>query len=286
MAGPKFHVAISPATLQVLLAMGSTQLGSALAKSLFGQVGPVGMATLRVGFAALVLMVLWRPKIRGYSRQGYYTLVLFGLSLAAMNTFFYGAIARIPIGVGVALEFTGPLVVALFNSQRRLDFVWVLLAAIGIVLLAPFRGSLLDPVGVILALLAGACWGAYILLSAQTGRVFEGSQGLALAMTVGAIALLPLGIITDGGMFGQPVLLAQGFGVALLASALPYSLEMAALRHLPLSVFGVFLSLEPAIAACLGFWLLGETLALRMVIAIAMVMIAAAGIALSQKPVG
>lgn len=284
MEQPTTQTNTTPAMLQLLAAMASTQLGSALAKSLFDQVGPVGMATLRVGFAALILMLLWRPTIRGHSRQAYGTLVMFGLSLAAMNTFFYGAIARIPIGVGVALEFTGPLMVALLNSKRRLDVVWVALAAVGIVLLAPLRGSSLDPLGVMLALLAGGCWGAYILLSARTGRAFPGSEGLALAMAVGAIALLPVGLITDTAMLGEPLLWAKGFGVAMLASALPYSLEMAALRHLPLNVFGVLMSLEPAIAACLSFWVLGETLTPRMMSAIFMVMAAAAGVSLSQKP--
>lgn len=270
--------------LQLLLAIASTQLGSAVAKSLFTQVGPLGMATLRVGLAALILILLWRPKIRGYGRSAYVTLTCFGLSLAAMNAFFYSAIAQIPIGVAVAVEFSGPLAVALFNSRRPLDILWVTFAGIGILLLAPFGGQLLDPVGISFALLAGGCWGAYIVFSARTGRVFAGTQGLALAMVVGAIALLPLGMLTDGDMFNNRGLLAQGLGVAMLSSVLPYSLEMSALRHLPFHVFGVLLSLEPAVAACLGFLLLGESLSPRMIAAISMVVVAAVGVALTKAP--
>lgn len=267
-----------PPMLLVLGAIASTQLGSAIAKSLFAELGPLGMVTLRVGFAAIVLMLLWRPRIRGYSRREYGLLLLFGLSLAAMNSFFYAAIARIPIGVGVALEFTGPLTVALLNSRRRQDFLWVGLAAAGIVLLSPIRGSALDPVGVLLALLAGVCWGSYILLSAQTGKAFKGGDGLALAMTAGAILLLPLGIGAEGAAFWNPQILLMGFGVAMLSSAVPYSFELAALRHIPLNVFGVLMSLEPAIAATISFFVLGEVLTLRMMLAIALVMTAAVGI--------
>jgi inner membrane transporter RhtA len=266
----------------VWLAMVSTQLGSTLAKSLFGQVGPLGMVCLRVGLAAVVLVAWQRPRWRGYSAPAYRRLVLFGLTLATMNSCFYLAIARIPIGVAVAIEFSGPLLVALFHSRRWLDGLWVGLAALGIGLLSPLHSTSLDGVGVGFALLAGVAWGLYIILSAQVGREFKGSEGLALAMAVGGLALLPLGLASAGQALLNPRILGLGLGVALLASALPYSLEMAALRRLPVTVFGVLLSLEPAIAALIGFLGLGETLTPVMILAILLIMVAATGIALCQ----
>lgn len=272
----------SPVML-VIMSIASTQLGSAIAKSLFDQVGPLGMVSLRVGLAALLLLGLWRPNMRGHRRQDYWLLLMFGLSLAVMNSLFYGAIARIPIGVAVALEFTGPLTVALIHSRRRLDLLWVGLAAVGIGLLSPLGQAHLDPLGVLLALGAGAGWGTYILLSAQTGRAFPGNGGLAMAMGLGAIVLLPLGVWSEGWSLLSPHILWLGVGVAILSSALPYSLELFALRQLPLNVFGVLMSLEPAIAALISLAVLGEHLTPRMVVAILLVTVAAAGVSVHQS---
>lgn len=272
-----------------MASIASTQLGAAIAKGLFAQVGPIGMVSLRVGFAALVLGLLWRPQVRGHRASDYRLLLAFGLSLAAMNGLFYCAIARIPIGVAVALEFSGPLAVALIHSRRRLDLVWVALAALGIALLAPTEGSSLDPIGVLLALLAGLGWGTYMILTARTGRAFQGGDGLALAMAIGATALLPLGILSEGATLLHPYILLLGFGVSMLSSAIPYSLEMSALRQMPLNVFGVLLSLEPAIASLIGLVVLGETLTPRMIVAIVLVTAAAVGTAQtkpSQEPEG
>lgn len=272
-------------TVMVMASIVSAQLGSALAKALFAQVSPWGMVSLRVGFAGLVLMLLWRPRWRGHRGADYRLLLGFGLSLAAMNGLFYFAIARIPLGVAVALEFSGPLAVALIHSQRRLDLLWVALAAAGILLLAPVEGSSLDPLGVMGALAAGVGWGAYMMFSVQVGRLFQGGDGLALAMAVGAVALLPLGLWTDGGRLVQPPILLLGFGVSMLSSAIPYSLELSALRRMALNTFGVLLSLEPAIASLIGLLVLGETLTLRMGLAIGLVTIAAVGVA-QTKSVG
>lgn len=279
---PRLSGFTPPAPTLVIAAIASTQLGSTLAKSLFSQVGPLGIVLLRVGLSALVLVAWCRPRWRGHSRQDYRLLVAFGLSLAVMNALFYCAIARIPIGVAVALEFSGPLTVALLHSRRWLDGVWVALAAVGIVLLSPLNTPALDGVGVVLALLAGVAWGSYIVLSARMGQAFRGGEGLALSMVVGALVLLPIGVIADGPALLSPSILLLGLGVALLASTLPYTLEMTALRRMPVNVFGVLMSLEPAIAAGLGFVWLGETLTLTMVGAIGLVTIAAAGISLSQ----
>ncbi|MFM7427487.1 MAG: EamA family transporter [Elainella sp.] len=270
---------VSP-TLLVLLSVFSTQLGSALAKRLFEQLNPYGIVYLRVGFAALVLLALWRPRWRQVDRATYPILTLFGLALALMNLCFYLAIARIPIGIAVALEFIGPLGVAVAHSRRWLDGLWVLLAAAGILLLAPIGDGLkLDPTGVSLALTAGGLWAAYILLSARVGKALPGGSGLALAMTIGAIGLTPVGLLAGGSGLWSPSLLLFGFGVALLSSALPYSLELEALRWMPVQVFGVLLSLEPVAAAATGFLVLGETLSLRAMLAILLVTIAAAGAA-------
>ena len=260
--------------------MGCFQLGAAIAKGLFDSVGPAGAVFLRVGFAALILLVMWRPRLGRHARSEYATALVFGLALAGMNFAFYSALERIPLGVAVTLEFTGPLGVAVMGSRRLLDLLWVVLAAAGILLLAPlnlFGGVDLDPVGVALALLAGTLWGSYILLSARTGRVFPGGTGLAVAMCVGALALVPVGVAEAGYALLDPGVLLVGFGVAMLSSAIPYSLEMEALRKLPARLFGVLMSLEPAVAALIGFVILGERLGLRALAAVLLVTVAAAG---------
>jgi inner membrane transporter RhtA len=269
-----------PPTGLVLLAVGCFQLGAAIAKGLFDAAGPAGAVLLRVGFAALLLLLMWRPRVLGHSRSDYALAVVFGLTLAGMNFAFYSSLARIPLGVAVTLEFTGPLTVAVLGSRRPMDQLWVVLAAAGILLLAPLNifGSVdLDPVGVFLALLAGVLWGSYILLSARTGRVFPGGTGLALAMCVGAVALLPFGVAQAGHALLDPRVLLVGLGVAMLSSAIPYSLEMEALRKLPTRVFGVLMSLEPAVAALVGFVVLGERLGPRAILAVLLVTAAAAG---------
>lgn len=267
---------LSP-TLLVFLSIASTQLGSAIAKSLFESLNPAAMVLLRVGFAAVVLLLIWRPSLTAITRTNFLALSLFGLSLALMNLTFYLAIERIPIGIAVTLEFVGPLGIAVVNSRRWLDVLWVFLAAMGIVLLAPIGGLVLDPIGIGLALTAGALWATYIVLSAKVGHAFPGGSGLALAMTLSAIVLLPIGIAAGGAALLNPYFLLLGFGVALLSSALPYSLELEALRSMPMRVFGVLLSLEPVAAALMGFLILGETLELRAMVAIGLVTIAAAG---------
>lgn len=269
-----------PPTGLVLLAIGSTQLGAAIAKGLFEAAGPAGTVLMRVGFAALLLLLIWRPRVAGYGRSAYLTAAVFGLALAAMNFSFYSAIDRIPLGVAVTLEFVGPLGVAVAGSRRLLDVLWAALAATGILLLAPtgiFGGMDLDPIGVGLALLAGGFWASYIFLSARAGRAFPGGTGLVIAMCVGALALAPVGIPAGGSALLDPRILLAGLGVAFLSSVVTYSLELEALRKLPTRVFGVMMSLEPAVAALIGFLVLGEKLGTRAVVAIALVTIAAAG---------
>jgi inner membrane transporter RhtA len=258
----------------------SVQLGASIAKSLFVSLGPGGTVFLRIAFAALVLLLLVRPKLRGHDRSGYLVAIVFGLALAGMNLSLYLAIDRIPLGVAVTLEFIGPLGVAVAGSRRMLDLLWVVLAAAGILLLAPLGvlgGTNLDPVGVAFALLAGCLWASYILLSARTGSAFPGGTGLVIALCVGTVVLLPVGIAGAGYALLDPKLLLAGFGVAMLSSAIPFSLDLEALRKLPARVFGVLMSLEPAVAALAGLVVLGERLEMRAVAAILLVTVAAAG---------
>jgi inner membrane transporter RhtA len=274
-----------PPTGLVLLSIGSVQLGAAIAKGLFEGLGPTGAVFLRVGFAALVLLALWRPRLGGHARGGharggYLVAGAFGLVLAAMNLTLYLALDRIPLGVAVTLEFVGPLGVAVAGSRRLLDLAWAALAATGILLLAPLNvlgESDLDPVGVALALLAGCFWASYILLSARTGSAFPGGTGLVIALCVGTVALAPVGISGGGVALLDPWLLLVGFVVAMLSSAIPYSFELEALRKLPARVFGVLMSLEPAVAALIGLVVLGERLGLRALAAVVLVTVAAAG---------
>ncbi len=269
-----------PPTGLVLFPIVSVQLGAAIAKGLFDSLGPGGTVFLRISFAALVLFVLMRPKLRGHDRSGYLLATLFGLTLAGMNLSLYLAIDRIPLGVAVTLEFIGPLGVAVAGSRRFLDLLWAALAAAGILLLAPLDvlgGSDLDPVGVAFALLAGCLWASYILLSARTGSAFAGGTGLVIALCVGTVVLLPVGLADAGYALLDPRLLLAGFGVAMLSSAIPYSLELEALRKLPARVFGVLMSLEPAVAAVIGLLVLGERLDVRAAAAVLLVTVAAAG---------
>jgi inner membrane transporter RhtA len=268
-----------PPPALVIGAVSSVQLGAAIAKSIFDEVGSGGAVFLRVLFAALVLALLWRPRISGLSRSELWLAFLFGLSLAGMNFSIYAAIDRIPLGVAVTFEFVGPLAVAVFGSRRPLDLAWVVLAAAGILLLSDFGGGSLDGVGVAFALIAGGFWAAYILLSARVGQVFPGGDGLALAMLVAVVPLAPFGIAQGGSDLLVPWILAVGFAAGMLSSALPYTLELEALRHLPVGVFGVLMSLEPAVAALAGFVILGQDLVAREVVAIGLVVLASAGAA-------
>lgn len=263
----------------VLLAIVSVQFGSALAKSLFSELGMWGVVSLRVSVSTVILFALWRLKWHSQIRQNLKLIVAFGVVFAAMNSCFYAAIERIPLGIAIALEFSGPLGLAVLKSQRWLDGLWVVLAGVGIILLTPLSGSSVDGLGVILALTAGFFWALYILLSAQVGQKLPGIEGLAWALAVSSVLLLPIGIITAGSAFLNPRLLAMGAGVAILSTTLPYSFEMVALRSLPVKVFGVMLSLEPMAGVLAGLLVLGERLSVRSLVACLLVSIAAAGAA-------
>ena len=282
----KPNSALPPPTILVLISIASTQLGSAFAKNIIQELGSITTALLRVGLGAIALLLIQRPQLKGYNRNDYLLLILFGLGMAAMNLSFYAAIARIPLGVAVTLEFIGPLGVACANSRQILDLLWIFLAGVGIFLLAPVEGSSLDPVGVGLALLAAFFWGTYILLSARVGKVFSNISGIALmtaALIAGTLGLLPLGILTQDFTQLEPRFLAAGLGVAILSSVIPYTFELEALKKLPVRVFGVLLSLEPAIATVLGFIILQERLELRAIVAVVLVTLASIGASVFEK---
>jgi inner membrane transporter RhtA len=273
-----------PAIALVLGGIVSVQVGAAIATTLFDELGPTGTVMLRLGFAAIVLAAIWRPSVAALRGAGGRDLVLFGVTLAGMNTCFYLALDRIPLGIGVTLEFVGPLGVALASSRHRLDLLWAGLAAAGILLLSPLPGGGLDALGCGLALLAGGFWAAYIVLAERVGRSSPGGQGLALAMILAAVLLVPVGIAEAGAELLAPGLLAGGLAVAILSSAIPYSLELEALRRLARGTFGVLMSLEPAVAAAVGFLGLDQGLSARQALAIALVVIASAGALRTAPP--
>jgi inner membrane transporter RhtA len=268
-----------PPALLVLAGVASLQLGAAIGKTLFDEVGPAGAVLLRLVFATIVLALVWPPRVRGRSAADWRLVALFGAALAAMNLSIYAAIDRIPLGIAVTIEFVGPLGVAVAGSRRALDLVWVALAAAGILLLSDFGTADLDALGVAFALLAGCFWAAYILLAARVGEAFEGAQGLTLAMGVGAVLAAPIGIADGGAELVGGGVLALGLLVAIMSSAVPYTLEMEALRRMPTGVFGVLMSLEPAMAALAGFLVLDEGLAGHELVAIGLVAAASAGAA-------
>ncbi|WP_179851057.1 EamA family transporter [Streptomyces sp. TLI_55] len=266
----------------VLSAGISVQFGGALAASLMPRAGALGVVTLRLVAAALVLLVVCRPRVRGHSRADWATVIVFGLTMAGMNGLFYQSIARIPLGPAVALEVLGPLTLSVFASRRAINLVWAGLALAGVVLLSGGGFGSLDVVGVLFALGAGAMWAAYIVFSARTGRRFPQADGLALAMAVAAVVFLPLGIVESGTKLLDPTTIALGSAVAVLSSVLPYTLELIALRRLPASTFAILMSLEPAIAATAGFLVLSQSLSATEAVAIALVIAASMGVVLTQ----
>ena len=267
-----------PAGALVLGGIASVQLGSSLAATLFSRLGAGGTALVRLASAALILAAVRRSSLRGATREQLALAARFGVVLAAMNLTFYEALARIPLGIAVAIEFVGPMAVALAGSRRRVDLVWVALAVGGIVLLTHGAGGRsLNGLGLGLALLAGCFWGYYILVNARVGRTFEDASGLALAMCVGAAAVAPVGIASAGTRLLRPELLAQGAAVGVLSSVITYSLELEALRRITAATFGVLMSLEPAVAALAGFVVLGQGLSARALLGIVLVSVASVG---------
>jgi inner membrane transporter RhtA len=273
--------ALAPIALVVAGGL-SVQFGSAVAVLLMPRAGALGVVTLRLALAALVMLIVCRPKVRGYSRADWGTVLAFGAAMGGMNTLFYQAVDRIPLGVAVTLEVLGPLTLSVIASRRLINVLWAGLALGGVVLLGGGGFDRLDPVGAAYALGAGAMWATYIVFSARTGRRFPQADGLALALAVAALLSLPLGILESGSKLLVPSTLALGAAVAVLSSVLPYTLELMALRRLPAPTFAILMSLEPAIAAAAGFLVLDQALSSTDALAIALVIGASMGAVRSQ----
>jgi inner membrane transporter RhtA len=267
----------------VLVGIASVQFGAGIAKTLFDEVEPATMVWLRLVTSAVVLALFARPVLRGRSRDDWLVVLGFGATLGLMNWAIYQSFARIPLGIAVTIEFVGPLTLAVIGSRRARDLAWVVLAGLGVALLGLERTDL-NVAGVLFALLAGAAWAAYILLSAQTGRRWQGLDGLAMASVVATLLLTPV-VVGGNGEGLDARILALGAAVGLLSSVIPYSCEMAALRTLSPSVFSILMSLEPAAAALAGIVVVGEFLSGVQWLAMVCVVVASIGATRTRPPI-
>jgi inner membrane transporter RhtA len=267
-----------PPQLLLLGSIVSVQFGSAFAAKLFDRAGPGGIVFLRLALSAAVLLAVARPSLKGRTRADVRAAIAFGLVLASMNWSFYEALDRLPLGPAVTIEFIGPLAIAIGGSRRRIDLLWVALAGSGVALLA-LRGDKhgITALGVLLALVAATCWALYILLSNRVGSAFAALDGLAIALAVGTLVVVPTGVVEGGSALGHPAVLGGGFAVAMLSSLIPYSLEIVALRRLSAAAFGILMSLEPAFATLAGVVVLGQSLTVVLAIAILFVVAASVG---------
>ena len=253
------------------------EVGASIAVLVFPQVGPAGMVSLRLVFSAIILLVVARPKLRGISRRSWIVVTLFGISLGGMNLLFYEALARIDLGPTVTIEVLGPLALSVILARRAIAWLWAGLAFTGVVLLSQGGLDGIDPIGVLFALGAAAGWAAYILASRETGKSFEGLGGLAIAMVIGAIITLPFGISQAGATLLEPHILLLGLAVAILSSAIPYALELIALRRVKAETFSVVIASSPAVATLAGLVILGQAIGWLQAVGIALVIAASIG---------
>jgi inner membrane transporter RhtA len=274
--------AVPPQAL-LLISIVSIQLGAAIAINLFPVLGPVGTTFLRLAFSAVLLVAVARRSIGWSARRHAGALLLYGAILGVMNLLFYAAIARIPLGIAVAIEFVGPLGVAVATSRRGRDFAWIGLAFLGIVLLTPEIGGTLDPLGVALAAATGLCWAGFIVMSRRMARALPGSSGLAIAMAIAALVVLPVELAVGGVDRLDPGLVAAALAVAILSTALPLSLEFEALKRMTARAYGILVALEPVAAAIVGAILLGQALGVQGLLAVACVTAAAVGVTISDR---
>lgn len=280
MKNKEFNLSPVPA---VLLAIISVQCGAAIAKTLFPALGAAGTASIRIGLSSLILLLAYRPNLKQITPQQWKIVIPYGLSLGAMNLVFYFAIERIPIGLAVTLEFIGPLLVAIVGSRRIIDYLWILLAAAGIVLIAPWSNDRIDSLGVLFALLAGGLWAAYIILGGKISKIMNDGQAVSTGMLFAALLILPFGFYENGLVNLTPKFFGMGLALALLSSAIPFTLEMKALGQLPPRTFSILMSLEPAAASICAFIFLQENLTLYEVLAVVCVIVASAGSTLTAK---
>lgn len=269
----------------VLFAIISVQTGAAIAKTLFPVLGAAATASLRIGLSAIILWAVYRPNLFKITRNQWRIVIPYGVSLGTMNLIFYLALERIPIGLAVTLEFIGPLVIAVLGSQRLLDYLWVLLAAAGILLIAPWSNDKIDLIGVVFALLAGALWATYIILGGKISKIMKSGEAVATGMLFGTLVILPFGIIGNGFQSLTPTFFSLGLALALLSSAIPFTLEMKALGQLPARTFSILMSLEPAVASICGLLFLHEYLAFNEVLAVLFVIIASVGSTITSRKV-
>ncbi|MFT5112834.1 MAG: inner membrane transporter RhtA [Parasphingorhabdus sp.] len=273
-----------PPTGLVLLSIVSVQVGAGLAINLFPILGAEGTVAVRIVISALLLALTVRKRTRALSQmfiQNWKLLLVFGFCIAIMNLFFYQALARIPLGATVALEFIGPLSVAAFTSRKLSHFAWIALAALGIFLLSPLSGVDLDSLGIIFALLAGVGWGLFIIFAKRVGDRIPGNDGIVIAMVIAALTMLPFAAPVATVLISNPLILLTALAVALLSTTIPFTFEFHALRRMPSRNYSILVSVEPAVAAIIGALLLGERIGLQGVIAVACVVIAAIGISLT-----
>lgn len=267
----------------MLAAIVSIQVGSALAAQLFPALGALGTVAWRLAFAALMLLIVSRPRPDFSSRSAIVAVLVFGFAIATMNALFYLAIERVPLGVVVAIEFLGPLGLAAWSAKRWQERVWVALALLGVGLVTPFDGTGYDPLGLLFAALAGIGWASFVLLSTRVGALYPGNSGIALGIAVGALLLAPMAIVSAPVLFTRVDVLVIMLAVAVFSTALPFSLEFHALRRVSPTVYGTLLALEPAAATVAGAWLLGQTPEGRALVAIGLVTLAAVGSTLSKE---
>ena len=283
-AGPfaRAAAAVPPPGL-LLISIVSIQLGAAVAVDLFPVLGPTGTAFLRLAFAAVLLIVATRRTINSGARRHAGSLLLYGAILGVMNLSFYEAISRIPLGIAVAIEFVGPLGLAAITSRRARDFAWIALGGLGIVLLTPEIGRALDPVGVALAGVAGLCWAGFTVMSQRVGRVMPGNSGLAFAMLVAALVVLPVELAV-GSLAGLNAgLLAAALAVAILSTAMPLTLEFEALKRMTARTYGILVTMEPVVATVVGALLLTQAIGVQGILAVACVTAAALGVTISDR---
>lgn len=276
---------MTSAILLLLVAMVSIQMGAGFAKTLIPTIGAAGTTGFRLFFASAILWAVWRPWKHRFDKATLKSLIFYGGSLGLMNLTFYFSLQRIPLGLAVTLEFVGPLTLSVLTSRKKMDFLWVALAALGIYLVMPHSHSesTLDLVGVLFALIAGAFWALYIYFGQRAGNALHGGIAATMGMTVATLVALPFSLALDGDRMFNTSILPLAFSIALLSSAIPYSLEMIALKRLPTKTFGILMSLEPAMASCVGLILLNELLLPTQWLAIVFIIIASLGSVLGAK---
>jgi inner membrane transporter RhtA len=272
-----------PAPLLVLLSITSVQFGSAVARTLFDDLGAAGVTLLRLALAAVILAIATRPRLHRWSGAAWRAAITLGVVMAGMNLIFYLSLRTVPLGIAVTVEFLGPLLLALVQTRRLLDLIWAASAAGGVALLGLHSGGAAPLSGLVLAFVAGLCWAAYIIFSARLGRVVPGTAGLTVSLAVGAVLVLPFGAGGASAIGDHPLLLIGGVGVALLSSVIPYGLEINALRRIPTRVFGILMSLEPAAAAIAGLLVLHQRLGTAEIVALVLVTLASAGVTLGHR---